>query len=137
MNYQKIIEFVTQNPVCSLATVENDQPHVRGFLSNVVEEKIYFTTSSCKQVGAQILQNQKVELCYYTPDFSQMLRITSTIEIVEDIQMKQFFIDTKEYLKGFRADDPSFLLLTLSDSEAWFWTIQDNMQEEKIARVMF
>ena len=134
---KEILEFIQQNPICTFATTEDDQPRVRAFLSNIIDNKIYFTSSTDKSVGKQILQNPKVELCYLTSDFSKMLRITTTIVLVDDKKMKQDFIDDREYLKGFSADDPSFLLLTLSHSTAKFWTLGDNMKESEIEEVLF
>jgi len=136
MNH-KIIEFVTQNPVCTLATVENDQPHVRGFLSNIIEHKIYFTTSTHKRVGRELFQNQKVELCYLNADSSVMLRITAKVVFEKSLEMKQKLIDEKPYLKGFSADDETFLLFTLENAKARFWKLADNMKEERLEVLTF
>ena len=137
MNYNEIIEFVTQNPVCTLATVENDQPHVRGFLSNIIDNKIYFTTSTHKRVGRELVKNQKVELCYLNADSSVMLRVTARVAFEKSLEMKQNLIDEKPYLKGFRADDETFLLFTLESAKAWFWGLSDNMQEEDLEVLEF
>ena len=130
MTYEEIITFVTQNPVCTLATVENDEPHVRGFLTNIIDHKIYFTTSTHKRVGRELLQNQKVELCYLNTDSSVMLRITAKVAFEKSLEMKQKLIDEKPYLKGFSAADETFLLFTLENAKARFWGLADNMQEE-------
>ena len=137
MSYHDIIAFVEQNPVCTIATVEQDQPHVRGFLTNIIEDKIYFTTSLDKRVGKQITQNQKSELCYLSPDFSTMLRITTTLEILDEKKIKQHLIDNREYLKHFHVDDPTFILFTLSNSQATFWTLADNLKEDGLERILF
>ncbi len=137
MNHNEIIEFVTQNPVCTLATVENDQPHVRGFLTNVIDHKIYFTTSTHKRVGRELLQNQKVELCYLNADSSVMLRITAKVVFEKSLEMKQKLIDEKPYLKEFSADDETFLLFTLENAKARFWKLADNMKEEGLEVLTF
>ena len=137
MSYHDIIAFVAQNPVCTIATVEQDQPHVRGFLTNIIEDKIYFTTSLDKKVGKQIKQNQKSELCYLSPDFSTMLRITTTLEILDDKKIKQHLIDNREYLKHFDVNDPSFILFTLSNSQATFWKLEDNLKEDSLEKFFF
>jgi uncharacterized pyridoxamine 5'-phosphate oxidase family protein len=137
MNHNEIIEFVTQNPVCTLATVENDQPHVRGFLTNIIDHKIYFTTSTYKRVGRELLQNQKVELCYLNADSSVMLRITANVAFEKSLEMKQKLIDEKPYLKGFSADDETFLLFTLENAKARFWGLADNMKEEGLEVLAF
>ncbi len=137
MEYKDVLEFVTQNPVCTIATCKDDNPHVRAFLSNIIEGKIYFTTSAKKRVGKQILHNQKSELCYLSADFSTMLRITTSIKILDDKTLKQHLIDTRDYLKGFSVDDEAFILFTLSDSKATFWTLANNLQEEALEVIAF
>jgi len=137
MEYREILEFVRAHPVCSLATCEEGTPHVRGFLSNIIEEKIYFTTAAGKQVGRQIVKNPRSELCYLSGDFSRMLRIATTLQVLDDRALKQHLIDTRDYLKGFSPDDPSFLLLGLSDSRATFWTLADNLREDALETIRF
>ena len=136
MNYKDILDFASQNPVCTIATASDNQPHVRVFLTNIIDDKFYFTTSSNKEVGKQILKNQKSELCYLSSDFSKMLRIKTTIKIIDDKKMKQHLIDTRDYLKYFSADDETFILFTLSNSEASFWTLEDNMKEDKVDKFL-
>jgi len=137
MNYNDILEFVTANPICTIATSDNNQPHVRAFLTNIIDGKIYFTTSLDKKVGQQIVQNQLSELCYLSSDFSKMLRITTTIDILDNKNIKQHLIDTREYLKHFNVDDSSFILFTLSNSVARFWKLEDNLKENSLEKIKF
>jgi len=137
MNYINVLEFIKQNPVCTLATSKNNQPRVRAFLTNIVDDKFYFTTSADKNVGLEILENHKCELCYLSSDFSKMLRVETTLKILDDKTMKQHFIDTRDYLKGFSADDESFILFTLSDSKARFWSLENNMDERNLEVIDF
>ena len=137
MDYKDILEFVTQYPVCNIATVEENQPYVRAFLTNIIDGKFYFTTSSSKNVGKQIKTNPKSQLCYLSSDFSRMLRITTTINIIDDKKIKQYLIDNRDYLKGFSVDDEEFVLFTLVDSRATFWTISDNLKEDKLEVIEF
>jgi uncharacterized pyridoxamine 5'-phosphate oxidase family protein len=132
MRYEEIIEFVKENPVCSVATVEGDQPRVRAFLSLLFEDgKIYFTTGAGKSVYRQIARNRKVELCYCSRDFGRMLRIAGEFETVDDPVKKRRLIEERDYLKGFSADDPAFILLRLSRGKARFWTLADNLREDR------
>ena len=137
MNYKNILEFITQNPVCTISTSMDDKPSVRAFLTNIIDDKIYFTTSLDKNVGKEISNNQNSELCYLTSDFSQMLRIKTTLDILDNKVIKQYLIDTKDYLKHFKVDDPSFILFTLSNCEARFWSLQDNLKEDKLEVIKF
>jgi uncharacterized pyridoxamine 5'-phosphate oxidase family protein len=107
----EILAFISQNPVCTLATSEEGQPHVRA--------------------------NPNVELCYLSQDFSKMLRIRATMKAVDDRRVKQQLIDTRDYLAHFAADDPAFMLLSPVDGDAWFWTLADNLDEDAIERVPF
>jgi uncharacterized pyridoxamine 5'-phosphate oxidase family protein len=133
----EILEFISQNPVCTLATSEEGQPHVRGFLSNIIDGKLWFTSSTDKSVGRQLRANPNVELCYLSQDFSKMLRIRATMKAVDDRRVKQQLIDTRDYLAHFAADDPAFMLLSPVDGDAWFWTLADNLDEDAIERVPF
>ncbi len=135
--HPEILAFITQNPVCTLATAEGDQPHVRGFLSNIIDGKLYFTSSADKAVGRQLRANSKVELCYLSQDFMKMLRIRAVMKEVDDLEIKQRLIETREYLAHFSADDPTFMLLAPVNGEAWFWTITDNLNEAAVLRIPF
>ena len=137
MEYKDILEFIGMQPVCTLASCNGTRAQARGFLTNIIDGKIYFTTSANKNVGKQLLKNQAVQLCYLAHDFSKMLRITTTIKILDDKKIKQHLIDTREYLKGFSVDDEEFLLLGLSDSKATFWTLTDNLHEDDLEVVYF
>ena len=135
--HPEVLAFITQNPVCTLATCDGDQPHVRGFLSNIIDGKLYFTSSTAKAVGRQLHANAKVELCYLSQDFMKMLRIRAVMKKVDDRQIKQQLIDTRDYLAHFSADDPTFMLLVPVNGEAWFWTLADNLNEADVPRVPF
>lgn len=138
MNYKDVLKFVGDNPVCSVATMDGDQPRVRVFLTVLFEDgKIYFTTGAMKSVYRQIARNRKVELCYCSGDFGRMLRITGEFEIVDDRARKQKLIDERDYLKGFSADDSAFILLRLPHGKARFWTIADNLGEDGVEAIDF
>ncbi|MBI5418951.1 MAG: pyridoxamine 5'-phosphate oxidase family protein [Deltaproteobacteria bacterium] len=138
MRYEDVLDFVRENPVCSVATVDGDQPRVRAFLSVLFEDgKIHFTTGATKSVFRQISGNRNVELCYCSRDFSKMLRITGEFEIVDDRGKKQRLIDERDYLKRFSADDPAFVLLRLPHGKARFWTLADNLGEDQVEVLEF
>ncbi|NOZ69079.1 MAG: pyridoxamine 5'-phosphate oxidase family protein [Deferribacteres bacterium] len=133
MSLKDVLSFARENPVCTIATMDGDQPRVRAFLTVLFDDdKIYFTTASTKNVCRQIMKNPKIELCYCSRDFSKMMRIAGKIEIVDDRAKKQQLLDERDYLKMFggKADDPRFILLRLSHGRARFWTLKDNMRED-------
>lgn len=60
---QKVVDFLTANPVFQLATVEGDQPRVRPFGFHMVANgRLYFITGEGKKVHQQLLANPKFEL---------------------------------------------------------------------------
>ena len=58
MNIQDYLDFALANPVCFLATSENNQPHVRGMLLFFADESgFYFGTLSPKEMFKQLQKN--------------------------------------------------------------------------------
>jgi uncharacterized pyridoxamine 5'-phosphate oxidase family protein len=142
MSFEGVLDFVRENPVCTIATMDGEQPRARAFLTVLFDDgKLYFTTASTKKVYGQIRVNPKVELCYCTPDFRRMLRVTGSIEVVDDRARKQKLLDERDYLKtikeGKGADDPRFILLRLSHGTARFWSIEYNMREDELEAIEF
>lgn len=140
MDYKDVLAFAKENPVCFIATMDDDQPRVRGFLTVLFEDdKIYFTTASTKNVYKQLRANPKIELCYHSSDFRKQMRITGEIEIINDLQKKQRLLEEREYLRMFggKADDLRFILLRLPHGKARFWTLADNMKEIEIEVIEF
>ncbi len=140
MSREEVLAFIQENPACFIATMDGDQPRVRGFLTVLFGDgKLYFTTGTMKSVYDQLVKNPKVELCYHTPDYSKTLRIAGKVEIVDDLAKKQQLVNERDYLKPFKdkADDPSFILLRLTHGKARFWTIAQNMREKDIPVIEF
>ena len=140
MSLQDVLAFVQENPVCTFATVEGNQPRARGFLTVLFDDgKIYFTTAATKKVYKQISENPNVELCYLSRDFGKMLRITGVIEIVDERKKKQKLLDERDYLKHLNgnAADPVFIMLRLSHGTARFWMLEQNMKEDQIEEITF
>jgi len=141
MSRDDVLDFVRAHPVCTIATMDGEQPRARGFLTVLFDDgRLYFTTGATKGVFKQLCRNPKVELCYFTPDFRRMLRITGEMEEVDDRPKKEKLIAERDYLKPIRdgkgADDPVFKLLRLSKGRARFWSIEHNMREGAIAEIV-
>ncbi len=140
MSKEEVLEFVRQNPVCFIATMDGDQPRVRGFLAVLFNDgNIYFTTGTMKRVYDQLARNPKVELCFPSRDYSRTLRIAGTVEFIDDREKKQQLLNERDYLKSFggKVDDPRFKLLRLSRGKAHFWTMAVNMREKEIPEIEF
>ena len=138
MEYRDVLDFVTANPVFSIATSDQGQPRVRAFLTVLFDDGlIHFTTSTQKAVGRQLAANPRVELCYCAPDFSRMLRIEAQVEELDDRAKKAQLVAERDYLKGVDPDDPTFKLMRITHGSARFWTLADNMREAEVPVVRF
>ena len=127
--------------ICSFATTEGDQPHVRILSMCFADEKgFYFQTESAKSVYKQLQKNNKVELCFLAPKTMVMMRVTGKVEFLDDPGLKSKIYNETPYLKnvGIKGpDDPLFAIFRVGSGEAWFWTIADSMKEAQIERIKF
>jgi pyridoxamine 5'-phosphate oxidase len=65
MNIQDCIKFSNENPICYLATAENDQPHVRALGFWFADETgFYFQTSTIKEFENQLEKTQKLKCVF-------------------------------------------------------------------------
>lgn len=65
MNKEEILDFIKSNPACHLATVDGDQPRVRGMLMYRADENgILFHTGNFKDLYKNLQNNPNVELCF-------------------------------------------------------------------------
>ena len=65
MTANEIFELINKNPVFHLATMDGDQPRVRGMLLFRADKNGFvFHTASTKDVFRQIMANPKAEMCF-------------------------------------------------------------------------
>lgn len=141
MSFQDVIQFIQENPACTLATVEGDQPRARGLVVLWVrEDGIYFTTAASKNLFSQMKANPKVELNFMKMQPLIGLRVTGEIEILTDLDLKNKALDERGFLRALGlndAADPNFVLFRVAHGEAHFWTWDDNLKEAQIPRIQF
>lgn len=139
MNIQDCIKFTNENPICSFATVEDNQPRVRllGFWF-ADETGFYFQTSTVKEIPAQLKTNPNAEACFYKPEgaIGTMLRISGKVEFVFDKQLKERVLVDRPFLKNFgiTAESPGLIIFRISHGQAHFWTMKDNMNPKEIIK---
>jgi uncharacterized pyridoxamine 5'-phosphate oxidase family protein len=138
MNLQDCIDFANQNPVCSLATVEGDQPRVRilGFWF-ADETGFYFQTSTTKELHGQLEANPKVEVCFYRQEKNGLgttLRVSGRTRFVTDQQYKEKAMADRPFLKtfGLTVDHPALCIFKISRGEAYFWTLESNQKQKEV-----
>ena len=143
MNLQDAITFATEHPVCFLATVDGDQPHVRGWLFWFADATgFYFQTLEPKDVYRQLRANPKVEVCFYNGGdlaSAQTLRVTGTVEFLDDRALRHRLVDEDmQFLAAVGgADDPIHQIFRVAHGEAFIWGMGDMLHERELERAAF
>lgn len=139
---EQIFELMRKNPVFYMATVDGDQPRVRGMLLyRADEDGIIFHTASAKDVYSQVVKNPKVELCFYGDGIQA--RVSGKLEIVDDNKLKDEISEhpTRKFLKPWRESGDlqdfykSFVVFKLRNGAATTWTMEKNFAPKEIIQL--
>lgn len=135
MQKQEIFNLMNSNPVFYLATVENNQPRVRGMLLYRADENgIIFHSGTMKDVYKQISLNPKAELCFNDFRKQVQLRVSGTLEIVDDMALKEEITNhsSRGFLRAWKDDGsmPDFYntlaVFRLRNGQAHTWSMDKN-----------
>lgn len=131
---ENIFQLMNENPVFHLATMDGDQPRVRGMLLfRADEEGIIFHTASTKDVFKQIMENPKVELCFQGQ--GSQIRVSGILEQVNDEKLKNeiFNHPSRKFLQAWKENGIDVLLqiFCLKNGTAVEWTMATNFEEKK------
>lgn len=100
MNKSEIFSFLNANPMFHLATTEGDKPHVRAMLLyRADEDGIVFHTGTMKDVNKQLLANPEVELCFNDYQNNMQVRVSGSVELVDDLEFKKEIVENRAFLK--------------------------------------
>ena len=132
---KEILQALTENPTFYLATVSPEGPRVRPFgFAMEYEEKLYFITSSDKDVFKQLKANSHVEICSTPKDGMAWMRLKG----------KAVFDSRKEIIKkAFEAapvlaqiyqtsDNPVVSMFYIAEGEATFYSFMDQPKTVKL-----
>jgi len=136
MNIQDCIKFTNENPICFLATSEDNQPGVRALGFWFADESgFYFQTASVKDFPHQLKKNPKTEVCFYKHEgmLGQMLRIAGEVEFIDSIQLREKAINDRPFLKNFgiSINSPALILFRISHGKAHFWNMENNLKPKE------
>lgn len=142
MNLEDYIKFANDNQVCSIATIEEDKPRVRGFLMWFADETgFYFHTGATKNVSKQLKKNPNIEMCtiYQNPQGGKMMRVSGKVKFLNDISLRTRLLEERPFLKGLcsESEDQLLEIFQIYTGEAHFWTMENNLKESEIERVKF
>lgn len=132
MNKQEIFGFLNANPVFHLATIEGNKPHVRGMLMYRADENgIVFHTGKIKDLHRQLTANAHVEMAFNNGKFEDLIqiRVSGSVELVEDLELKKEIVETRQFLKPFVERDGYglFAVYRMRKGVATVWTMKTNL----------
>ncbi len=140
MNKQEVLELINKNPVFFLATLDGDQPRVRGMLLYKADESgIVFHTGLMRDMCRQISANPKVELCFNDYQSQTQIRISGELESDEDTKLKDEIAahPSRGFLKPWKDSisteefHKEFVVYRLKKGTASKWTMNKNLEPKE------
>jgi len=127
MTRQQVIDFLRQSPVFALATARDNKPHVRYImLYRADEDGIIFCTGENKDLNHQLQTNPIVEMCFYNQQEQRQIRVSGTVEEIEDIELKKQVVKDFPFLKEWvdREGYDVLVVYCLKGGRATVWTME-------------
>ena len=131
MTKEEVLEFAIKNPVCSLATIEGNQPRVRMImLYQADEDGIIFVTGRQKDLNKQLQTNPVVEMCFFNQEVGRQVRIEATVEMLDDLELKKQVLEKFTFLKPWieKQGFDVMICYRLKDAKATTWTMETNFE---------
>jgi pyridoxamine 5'-phosphate oxidase len=136
MTKEEIISFVNENPLCYLATVEGDTPHVRAMGMYKADERgIMIQLSTLKGMYKELAQNPKVELCFNSS--GKMVRVSGIAEFMEDRALKEEVLKNRPFLKPM-VDAQGYDVIKVfrvANAVATVWTMATNFEPREFIKL--
>jgi pyridoxamine 5'-phosphate oxidase len=136
MNKSEILAFLNTNPVFHLATLDGDKPRVRGMLLyRADDEGILFHTGKMRDLFKQLTANPQVELSFNNGSDENLIqvRISGTVELVEDLELKKEIVRNRDFLKPFvdQAGYDPLAVYRIKKGTASIWRMQTNLEPKE------
>ena len=132
---KEVVDFLNENRIFYLATIEGDKPRVRpfGFVMEF-EGKLCFTTNRLKQCSIQMKTNPNVEICSCSPNMELTMkwaRVIGRVVFLDSIPAKEKAFEIMPALKeGFKtADNPDYEIFYLENAKCEFHTLIGGLQK--------
>lgn len=140
MNKTEIFDFLNANPVFHIATIEGTRPRVRGMLMYRADEHgIIFHTGKMKDLHRQLSNNPNVEICFNNGKFDDLIqiRISGTVELVEDLELKKEIVQKREFLKRWveQAGYEPLAVYRMKKGIAVVWTMKTNLEPKEFVEL--
>lgn len=133
MTFEECGRFANENPTCFLATIDGDQPRVRGMQLLFSNEKgFYFTTGSIKDMYEQLKKNPKTEICFFSQKEFKTMRVEGKVEFITDMKEKEEIFSKVAWLKSIVGthDNSMWTPFRITKGRAYFWTMATNLEKK-------
>ena len=134
MTKEEVFEFVTKNPVFSLATIDGSQPRVRQMMLYKADaDGIIFCTGRNKAVYRQLQSNPAAELCFFNTEPGRQVRIEGAVEMLDDLELKMQIVEQFTFLKPWVESEGYEILIPfcLKNGKAVTWTMETNLEPKQ------
>ena len=141
MEKKQIYELMGKNPVFYLATVDSNEPRVRGMLLYKADESgIVFHTGPHKELYRQIQKNPNVQMCFFDPKENIQIRVRGVLEKNDDIDLKKEISShpTRGFMQAWKANCETtdeffnmFSVFRLKNGIANIWTFASNFSPKQ------
>ena len=139
MKINEFIQFATENPVCFVATSEDNRPHVRPLLLFFADETgFYFETLSPKEFSKQLHNNPHVEVCFYNNPselaLAKSMRLRGVVEFISDPSLMRRAYEERKFLDDIvgKSVEPYLEIFKISNGDIHFWTMADVLKEQEL-----
>jgi pyridoxamine 5'-phosphate oxidase len=134
MTKEEVLEFAAKNPVCSLATIDDNRPRVRMIMLYQADENgIIFCTGRQKALNAQLQANPSAEMCFYNAEEGRMVRIEGSVKLLDDLELKKKIVEKFTFLKPWVESQGYDIMVCyrLDNAKATTWTMETNLEPKK------
>jgi uncharacterized pyridoxamine 5'-phosphate oxidase family protein len=97
------------------------------------ENGVIFNTGENKDVHRQLTANPQVEMCFYNGERGLQVRISGTVETLEDLELKKRVVADYPFLKEWvdREGYEVLIVYALKNARAAAWTMETNFQPKE------
>jgi uncharacterized pyridoxamine 5'-phosphate oxidase family protein len=134
MTKTEIFEFIRNSPVFALATAQDNKPHVRMMMLYRADDNgIIFNTGENKDVHRQLSKNPNVELCFYNAEQGKQVRVSGSVEEIEDLELKKQVVKDFLFLKEWvdREGYDVLVVYCLKRGKATVWTMETTFKPKE------
>jgi len=131
MTRNEVFDFITKNPICFLATVEDGSPRVRAIMTLRADERgVLFNTGASKDLHKQIETHPEIEMAFYSQVEGIQIRVRGRAELQNDDSVRELVLKKLPFLApAVAAQGPEILKpYLLRGGRATFWTMKNNFE---------